>query len=315
MTSRLSRREMLALLAMSGVACGARGSRQLSGDAAPTAPDAHRTSPMLTRGISSTGEELPVIGLGTWQTFDVGRSESARRPLKDVLSLFVELGGRVVDSSPMYGRSEDVLGDVAAELGVRDRLFVATKVWTRGREEGLAQMEHSERKLRGRIDLMQVHNLLDADTHLETLREWKRAGRIRYIGVTHYTSSAYTDLARYIRGGGIDFVQVNYSVAERAAEKRILPLALEHQVAVMINRPFGSGSLFRATRGKPLPGFAAELGCTSWAELFLKFVVSHPAVTCAIPATSKPAHLRQNMNAGRGPLPDEAMRSRIAAAV
>jgi aryl-alcohol dehydrogenase-like predicted oxidoreductase len=176
-------------------------------------------------------------------------------------------------------------------------------------------MEDSERKLRGPIDLMQVHNLLDADTHLETLREWKRAGRIRFIGVTHYTAGAYPELARYLERGGIDFVQVNYSLAEREAERRILPLAAERGIAVLINRPFGGGTLFRDARSKPLPPFAKELGCTSWAELFLKFVLSHPAVTCAIPATSKPEHLRQNMNAGRGPMPDARMRQRIAAVV
>lgn len=231
------------------------------------------------------------------------------------MSLFVQLGGTVVDSSPMYGRAESVLGDVAVRTGVRDKLFVATKVWTSGKAAGIAQMEESERRLRGRIDLMQVHNLLDADTHLETLRRWKAEGRVRFVGVTHYTSSAYLDVAEYIRRGGIDFVQINYSLAEREAERRLLPLAQERGVKVLINRPFGAGSLFRNTRNKPLPAFAKDLGCTSWAELFLKFVISHPAVTCAIPATSNPAHLRQNMNAGRGPMPDEAMRKRIADAV
>lgn len=257
---------------------------------------------------------LPIIGLGTWQTFDVGNSESARKPLEEVLRAFVELGGRVVDSSPMYGRSEEVLGDLAVKIGVRDKLYVATKVWTRGRDAGTAQMEDSERKLRGRIDLMQVHNLVDVDTHLATLREWKAKGRIRAIGITHYTSSAYNDLAGVLRRDGIDFVQLNYSLAEREAEQRILPFAQERGVAVLVNRPFGAGSLFRETRGKPLPSFARELGCGSWAELFLKFVVSHPAVTCAIPATSKVEHLRQNMNAGVGVMPDAKMRARIAEA-
>jgi diketogulonate reductase-like aldo/keto reductase len=270
---------------------------------------------MLTRPIPSSGEQLPVVGLGTWQTFDVGSSAAARRPLEDVLSLFVQLGGRVLDSSPMYGSSEDVAGEIAGKLGVRKKLFMATKVWTRGRAEGIAQMAESERKLRGRVDLMQVHNLVDAETHLETLRRWKAEGRVRYIGITHYTSSAYLDLATYIRKGGIDFLQVNYSLAEREAEKRLLPLAQERGVAVLINRPFGSGSLFRDTRGKPVPSFARDLGCTSWAELFLKFALSHPAVTCAIPATSKPEHLRQNMNAGVGVMPDAALRARIAAAL
>lgn len=255
------------------------------------------------------------IGLGTWQTFDVGSSEAARRSAREVLAEFVRLGGRVVDTSPMYGRAEEVVGDLAVSLGVREQLYVATKVWTRGRAAGIAQMEESERKLRGRIDLMQVHNLLDADAHLDTLRGWKADGRIGAIGVTHYTASAHADLGRWVQRGGIDFIQVNYSLTEREAERRLLPLALERGVNVLINRPFGSGSLFRAVRDKPLPAFAKDIECESWAEIFLKFIVSHPAVTYAIPATSDVAHLRQNMRAGHGPMPDEAMRKRIAAIV
>lgn len=268
----------------------------------------------LGLGAGGTASPLPKIGLGTWQTFDVGRSPSERAPLRDVLAEFVRLGGRVIDSSPMYGRSEEVVGDLATELKVRDKLFMATKVWTTGRADGIRQMEESERKLRGPVDLMQVHNLLDVDTHLETLREWKRAGRISYIGSTHYTSSAYVDLARVLGRGGVDFVQLNYSLAEREAEKRILPYAAERGVKVIANRPFGGGSLFRETRNKPLPPLAAEIGATSWAELFLAFVISHPAVTCAIPATSKVEHLRQNMRAGRVVV-DGRMRERIAAAI
>lgn len=271
---------------------------------------------MMAAAAMSTGaapaKRLYPIGLGTWQTFDVPAATPA---LEQVLSLFVQLGGTVVDSSPMYGRSESVLGDLAVRLGVRNKLYVATKVWTTGRAAGIAQMEDSERKLRGKIDLMQVHNLQDADTHLETLRRWKAEGRIQAIGVTHYHAGAHDDVAQHIRRGGIDFIQINYSLAEREAERRLLPLAHERGVKVLINRPFGAGSLFRETRGKPVPAFAKDLGATSWAELFLKFVISHPAVTCAIPATSKPDHLRQNMNAGRGPIPDEAMRKRIADAV
>jgi aryl-alcohol dehydrogenase-like predicted oxidoreductase len=264
---------------------------------------------------SAKKETLPRIGLGTWQTFDAGPSDAARKPLREVLAEFVKLGGRVVDSSPMYGRSETVLGGLAVELGLRDKLFVATKVWTSGRAAGIRQMEDSERKLRGRVDLMQVHNLVDVETHLATLRDWKREGRIRYIGITHYTSGAYGDLERVLDRGGIDFVQLNYSLAEREAERRLLPHAAAKGVRVLINRPFGGGSLFRDIRNKPLPSFAAEIGCASWAELFLKFVVSHPAVTCAIPATSKVEHLRQNMRAGGGAMPDAEMRKRIAAAV
>lgn len=266
----------------------------------------------LGLGAGAAPPPLSKIGLGTWQTFDVGRSEGERAPLREVLGEFVRLGGTLIDSSPMYGRSEEVVGDLAAELRVRDKLFMATKVWITGRDAGIRQMEDSERKLRGRVDLMQVHNLLDVDTHLETLREWKRTGRIRFIGITHYTSSAYLDLARVVGRGGIDFVQLNYSVAEREAERRILPYAAERGVKVIANRPFGGGSLFRETRNKPLPAFATEIGATSWAELFLAFVISHPAVTCAIPATSKVAHLRQNMRAA---VVDAKTRERIAAAV
>lgn len=275
---------------------------------------------MAAAGIAPLASARPQpklypIGLGTWQTFDVGASASERKPLSEVLSLFVKLRGQVVDSSPMYGRSEQVVGDLAVQLGVRDKLFMATKVWTTGRAAGIAQMEASERKLRGKVDLMQVHNLQDADTHLETLRRWKSEGRIRYLGITHYHSGAYDDLAAYIRRGGIDFVQLNYSLAEREAERSLLPLAKERGVAVLVNRPFGAGSLFRETRNKPLPSFAKDLGATSWAELFLKFVISHPAVTVAIPATSKPDHLRQNMSAGKGPMPDAALRRKIADAL
>lgn len=312
MTARISRREVLALFA--AAACSRPASSTQTQATVTTTPKEGAT-PMLTRTIPSSKEALPIIGLGTWQTFDVSGSDSARKPLEEVLSLFVQLGGTVIDSSPMYGRSETVAGDLAASLGIRNKLFMATKVWTSGRDAGIAQMEDSERKLRGSVDLMQVHNLVDVTTHLETLRRWKAEGRIRYIGITHYTSSAYPDLAEQIRRGGIDFVQLNYSLAEREAERRLLPLAAEKGVAVLVNRPFGSGSLFRDTRGKAVPSFASEIGCASWAELFLKFVVSHPAVTCAIPATSKATHLRENMRAGHGPLPDEAMRKRIADAV
>ncbi len=289
----IDRRELMMRLAVGGW--------QLAGD--PTSAFPANRQP-------STANLYP-IGLGTWQTFDV----SDPKPLAAVLSTFVQLGGQVIDSSPMYGRSESVVGDLATSLGIRDKLFIATKVWTSGRAAGIRQMEDSERKLRGKVDLMQVHNLLDADTPLETLRRWKAEGRIKFIGITHYTASAYDALAEYLRRGGIDFLQINYSLAEREAEKRLLPLAQERGVRVLINRPFGAGSLFRETRNKPLPPFAKTLGATSWAELFLKFVISHPAVTVAIPATSKVEHLRQNMSAGRGPLPDAAMRNKIADAI
>ena len=270
---------------------------------------------MLTKKIPSSGETLPVIGLATWQTFDVGASSAERLPLEDVLREFVAKGGKLLDSSPMNGKSEEVVGDITARLGSRQQLFVATKVWTSGKAEGIAQMEASMRKLRAKpIDLMQVHNLLDVATHLETLQKWKREGLVRYIGVTHYTATAHEAVARIIAAQPIDFMQINYSVGEREAERRLLPLAIERGVAVIANRPFVSGDLFLRLRGKPLPSWAAEIDCDSWAQLLLKFVVSHPAITCAIPATSKLEHLRDNMKAGYGRMPDEKMRARIAAA-
>jgi aryl-alcohol dehydrogenase-like predicted oxidoreductase len=267
---------------------------------------------IIRRPIPRSGEALPVIGLGTWQTFDVGGDQAARAPLREVLGEFARLGGSVVDSSPMYGSSESVAGDLAAELKLRKQLFIATKVWTSGREAGIRQMEQSFRRLRAeRIDLMQVHNLVDWRTHLATLRQWKEQGKIRYIGVTHYTASAYDDLARVLESEEIDFVQLNYSVAEREAERRLLPLAADRRIAVLANRPFAGGPLFRKVRDKKLPPWAKEIGCATWAQFFLKFVVSHPAVTCAIPATSKVTHLTENMQGGMGNIPDGAMRQRM----
>jgi aryl-alcohol dehydrogenase-like predicted oxidoreductase len=271
---------------------------------------------MLTRRIPSSGEELPVIGIGTWQTFDVGASPAERSPLEEVLREFVAAGGRVVDSSPMYGRSEEVVGDIAARLGIRDKLFLATKVWTTGKRAGISQIEESMKKLRTqRIDLEQVHNLLDGNTHLATLREWKKAGRIRYIGITHYTSGAYAQVEALLQREPLDFLQINYSALERDAESRLLPLAREKGVAVIANRPFAEGALLRRLGSRPLPEFAPEIDCASWAQLLLKFVVSHPSITCAIPGTSKVAHLRDNIGAAYGRMPDAQLRARIAAAV
>ncbi|HEX7044308.1 MAG TPA: aldo/keto reductase [Burkholderiales bacterium] len=268
---------------------------------------------LIERAIPASGERLPVVGLGTWQTFDVGAADAARAPLREVLAEFARAGARVVDSSPMYGRAEGVVGDLAAELGLRDRLFLATKVWTRGRDEGIRQMEQSLARMRvARLDLLQVHNLLDWRTHLATLRDWKARGRVRYIGVTHYTESAYGELERALRNEPLDFVQLNYSIVERAAERRLLPLALERGIAVIVNRPFAEGALFRRVRGRPLPEWAQEFDCRSWAQFFLKFIVAHPATTCAIPATSKLEHLVDNLQAGRGRLPDAATRGRMA---
>jgi diketogulonate reductase-like aldo/keto reductase len=271
---------------------------------------------LLERTIPSTGERVPAVGLGTWQAFDVGGSAAERASLAAVLRCFVDLGGRVLDSSPMYGAAEAVAGDLAGELGVNDTLFLATKVWTSGRDAGLAQMEQSCRRLRRRrLDLLQVHNLLDWRTHLDTLRQWKQAGRVRYVGVTHYTASAYDELARILRTEPLDFVQVNYSPGEPEAERRILPLAQDRGVAVLVNRPFSAGGLFQRARGRPLPGWAVELGCESWAQVFLKWILAHPAVTCVIPATRRPEHLVDNLQAGLGSLPDTAARARVLAVV
>jgi aryl-alcohol dehydrogenase-like predicted oxidoreductase len=268
---------------------------------------------ILTKPIPKTGERLAAIGLGTWQTLDVGAAESVRAPLREVLREFVRAGGTVIDSSPMYGKSESVTGELAAELDVQKKLFFATKVWTSGRAAGIGQMEESYRRLRvDRMDLLQVHNLIDYRTQLSTLRAWKEQGKVRYIGVTHYTASAHDELARVLAREELDFVQLNYSFAERDAEKRLLPLAAEKRLAVLVNRPLAAGNLFSRVRGKPLPAWSTELGCATWAQFFLKFVISHPAVTCAIPATSKVQHLTDNMRAAFGPLPDASARERMA---
>jgi diketogulonate reductase-like aldo/keto reductase len=271
---------------------------------------------LLQRAIPSSGEMFPVIGLGTWQAFDVGPGAAERQPLEEVLALFVKLGGRVVDTSPMYGRAEQVIGDIAAKLNLHRSLFLATKVWTTGKEQGIASMEKSLAKLQTRrIDLMQVHNLVDARTHLATLRDWKEQGRTRYLGITHYSSSAYSEVAKLMRSEKLDFVQINYSLLEREAEKEILPLAQERGIAVIVNRPFGGGDLFARVRQKPLPEWASEFDCHSWAQFLLKWIIAHPAVTCAIPATNKPRHLEDNMQGGVGRLPDAKLRQRMVEAV
>ena len=269
--------------------------------------------PILTKAIPATGEAIPVIGLGSSRTFDVGSADAERKPLEDVLNAFTAAGGKVIDSSPMYGNAEQVIGDLSAKLGLRKKLFVATKVWTTGAEAGVRQMEESLRKLHADpIDLMQVHNLVDVELHLDTLAEWKRKGRIRYFGITHSNDSAHEAVERVIAARKLDFLQINYSVNERDAEQRLLPLAKERGIAVIANRPFARGNLFSRVRSKPLPSWAAEIDCQSWAQVLLKFVVSHPAITCAIPATSNVDHLKDNMNACFGRLPDEKLRTRIA---
>jgi aryl-alcohol dehydrogenase-like predicted oxidoreductase len=276
-------------------------------------PGASRGAGLLERRIPKTGEALPAVGLGTWQVFDVAGDPRELAQAKETLRVFVEGGGRVVDSSPMYGSAEQVTGQLAAELGARPKLFVATKVWTSGRQAGIRQMEESMRRLGvERLDLMQVHNLVDARTHLATLREWKAAGRIRYLGITHHHAGAHADLEQLVKNGDLDFVQVNYSLAEPEAERRLLGAAAAAGTAVIVNRPFAEGAMFRRVRDRALPDWAREAGCASWAQLFLKWILGHPAVTCVIPGTRNPRHVADNLGALAGPLPDAALRRRMA---
>lgn len=270
--------------------------------------------PQLSRVIPASGERIPAVGMGTYISFDLRSADSDRlQSLREVLRIFHASGGRLVDSSPMYGAAERVFGRLSSELKINSDSFIATKVWTRGAEAGREQMNASMRKLgRENIELMQIHNLVDWRTHSKTLRRWREAGRFRYIGVTHYTPSAFGELERVLKQERFDFVQLPYSIATRAAEKRLLPYCQDRGVGVIINRPYEGGDLFRAVRGRRLPEFARELECESFGQLFLKFLLSHPAVTCVIPATSKPRHMRDNMGAGRGPLPDTKQRERIA---
>ncbi len=276
-------------------------------------PAAPSTDQILRRAIPSTGEKIPAVGLGTWQVFDVGNSSEERAPLREVLSRFVQLGGKVIDSSPMYGRAEAVIGDLTSELHLRDQLFLATKVWTSGKQAGIDSMERSFQRLRVRkLDLMQVHNLVDVDTQLATMRAWKEQGRIRYLGITHYVDSAFPEVEKILRREKLDFVQINYSITDRGAEDRLLPLARERGVATLINRPFASGDIFSRLRNKPLPEWAKEFDCNSWGQFLLKWILANEAVTCVIPATGKVTHLEDNMSAGLGRLPDQKLRQRMA---
>jgi aryl-alcohol dehydrogenase-like predicted oxidoreductase len=295
------------------IAGGAGGLMLAGGTTLATAAEAQD---FLQRPIPTSGERIPALGLGSWQVFDVGPGETERKPLEEVLARFVSLGGRVLDSSPMYGRAEQVIGDIIAKLGLHNSLFLATKVWTTGKSEGIGSMEKSLARLQTkRLDLMQVHNLVDARTHLATLREWKEQGRIRYLGITHYNSGGYAEVARLLRSEKLDFLQINYSLGEREAEKTILPLAQDRGVAVLVNRPFGGGDLFSRVRQNPLPDWAGEFDCRSWAQFLLKWIIAHPAVTCAIPATGNVRHLEDNMWAGVGRLPDAKLRLRMADAI
>lgn len=295
---RLTRRDFLAagsgaLLALSGTPASA-------------------TTPAL-RTVPRDDSRLPCIGLGTWQAFDVGNDAQALSDARETLKLLQAQSGGVIDTSPMYGESEAVLGRLLAETDPQHRAFVATKVWTSGRDAGRAQIEQSFRLLkRERIDLLQIHNLLDDAVHLPTLQALKREGRIRYIGATHYTAASHPALVERIASGALDFVQVNYSILEPEAAMSVLPAAAKHGVAVLVNRPFAEGELLKRTRGRPLPELAQELGCSSWAQLALKYILGQPAVTCIIPGTRNPKYLADNLAAGSGPVPDAEMCERIA---
>ncbi|GBF39319.1 aldo/keto reductase [Leptospira johnsonii] len=302
MESSYSRKKFLKLLALS--AAGVSLSENII---SPLFSQTSGASKMLKRKIPKTGEEIPAIGLGTWQTLDVDPDPSSLAPLKEVLSEFLQTGGGVVDSSPMYGRSEEIFGILSKDFSDAERrkFFLATKVWIKGEAAGKSQIESSFKKMKAeKIDLFQIHNLLDTQTHLKTLRGMKEKGKIRYIGLTHFTTSAFAEMERISEKEKPDFLQIPYSIQTREAEDRILPFAQEHGIAVLINRPFEEGGLFRNTKGKTLPEYFKEWDCHSFAQVFLKYILSHPAVTCAIPATSKVSHLKDNMGAGIGRFPE-----------
>jgi diketogulonate reductase-like aldo/keto reductase len=304
----MNRRHFLGTMAMA-LSSGAAGA------ASPSPGGAQQSRELVKRKIPSAtnGESVPVIGMGTWNTFDVGGGASERAPLVKVLEMFYAAGARLIDSSPMYGNAESVTGDLVQQLGKQSSTFYATKVWTSGRDKGLAQIDRSMRAMRTqRLDLLQIHNLVDWRTHAASLRQLKSDGKIRYAGVTHYTVGAHSEIESVLRAAPFEFAQFNYSIGTRAAEQRLLPYCQEHGIGVLINRPFEEGALFTRVRNRKLPGYAKEIGCTSWAQLFLKYIVSHPAVTCVIPATSRAEHMQDNLQAGFGPVPDAALRERMA---
>jgi diketogulonate reductase-like aldo/keto reductase len=268
---------------------------------------------MLTRTIPSSGEAIPIVGLGTYKGFDASLREKERTALGEVLSTLFAAGASVIDSSPMYGRAEGVVGELLAAQHAREEAFIATKVWTEGRAAGIEQMNRSMNLLRcERIDLMQIHNLVDWRTQLATLRGWKEAGRIRYLGITHYSSSAYAEMEKIMRAEALDFVQLNYSLDDREAERRLLPLAAERGVAVLVNLPFGAGRLLRSVRGEPVPAWLREAGCEGWPEALLKFTLANNAVTCVIPGTGNAVHMAENCRAGEGPPLEASIVKRLA---
>lgn len=281
-----------------------------------TQPNSQQSSPLITKEIPRTKERIPAIGLGTFMAFDV-KSDRPRDNLQQVMRRFWDAGGRTIDVSPLYGLSEANVGEIAQKLGITKDMFVANKIWATGkylgdRSQAQSQFEQSTRELsRDRMDLVQVHSLVNVDIIVPLLRAWKKEGRIRYLGITHHEPAYFVPMERWIENGDLDFVQVRYSIAERSAEERILPAAAEQGTAVLANMPFEKARLFELVRGRPLPDFAREIGCENWAQFFLKYAISHPAVTCAIPATTNPNHVVENMRAMRGELPDKAMRDRM----
>lgn len=272
-----------------------------------------QTQPVVfKRAIPKTSEKIPAIGLGTWQTFDVGNSLPARNQLKEVLKTLISYGGSVVDSSPMYGSSERVVGELVTDLGIKSKLFGATKVWTSGKQSGINQMNRSMDLMKIKpMDLMQVHNLQDWKTHLNTLRNWKDQGKVRYIGITHYMESAYPRMEKIMKEQPLDFIQLNYSIKSRQAENSILPLAADLGIAVLVNRPYEGGSLFRKMKGTAIPQWASEMGIESWGQFFIKYILGNEAITCVIPGTSKPHHMKDNLQAGLGRLPSENERKKM----
>jgi len=299
----MSRRKMLKLTSL---ACGSGLSSSLISNIIPN-------DSLKTRIIPADGHEIPVVGMGTWIQFDVGDSQSGRENVLGVLKNARKFGGKVIDTSPMYGTAERVIGELTQKTGQPDHYFYATKVWTRGQEAGIEQMQRSMRRMgRDRIDLMQIHNLIDWKTHLKTLRSWKEEGKIRYIGITHYRNSAHDQLADIIETEPVDFVQCNYSIRVPHAEQRLLKVAQDNGVAVIINRPFEGGAVFNFVRGKELPAWATDFEANNWPQFLLKFILSHPAVTCVIPGTSNPVHEIEDVKAGYGALPDSTMRQRMS---
>lgn len=266
----------------------------------------------IKKAIPKTGEQLPVIGMGTSRTFDIGSDPKMRKQLAEVLQIFFDRGGALIDSSPMYGKAEQVTGDLLKTVNNKQNLFAATKVWTWGKDEGIAQMQRSSQRMGVKVfDLMQIHNLRDWEVQLETLKAWKAEGKVRYIGITTSHGRFHDELEVILENEPFDFVQLSYNIMNRTVEQRLLPIAKERGMATLVNRPFARGDLFGVVKGQALPDWARDIDVKSWGQFFLKFVVSHPAVTCAIPATSKPHHMLDNMGAGWGRLPDAAMRQRM----